>query len=224
MGSATREALNAARAALKAKTVTAGEELFAAGRTIGDSKQLLAAVTDQTAPEAKRAALVEKIFSSLSAETRASLTGLVSSRWSENSDLLAAIEELGIRVMAASSESTEELISELYAFAGAVGSDPELELAVNSKLGTAENRARLVSALVSGKASEQTEFILRHLVQQPRGRRIGGLIKHAATVIAEQSDRRLATVTSAQPLTDAQVTKLRASLAHRYGELHSTLR
>lgn len=219
MGSATREALSAARAALKAKSGTVGDELFAAGRIIGESKQLLAALTDPSTPAKARSELVNGVFASLGTETRSVLAGLVESRWSAGDDLLAAVEELGVRVMAASSGKPDELVGELFAFGRVVASDAELELAVNSKLGDPAARADLVSRLLEGKASPEALSILRHLVQQPRGRRIGALIRETASVVAGQSGRRLATVTSARPIDEAQVERLRAALAPRYGDL-----
>ena len=51
MGSATREALSASKAAVSgAKAdVATGEQLLSAGRVIGDSAQLLAALSDSSA-------------------------------------------------------------------------------------------------------------------------------------------------------------------------------
>lgn len=223
MGSATREAVAAAKAALAAQSGTAslavGEELLSAGRVIGDSAQLRGALTDPSADPKAKATLVGSVFGSLGSNTRELLTGLVQSRWSEPKDLLAGIEELGIRVLAASAPQDLDLPAELFAFGRLVASHSELELAVGSKLGDPAAKASLVASLLEGRASAQTVAIVSHLVQQPRGRRIGALLKHAAAIVADESSLALATVTVASPLSDAQLERLRAGLAAKYGAL-----
>ncbi len=216
MGSATREALSASKAAVAAvgkADVATGEQLLAAGRAIGDSAQLLAALSDPAAAAADKTAVVEKIFASLGAQAKSLLGTLVSQRWSSGDDLLAAIEEIGIRVLARSAAATTSIEKELFAFGAAVGSDPELELAVGSKLGSAEAKAALVSALVGKKASPQTVAILSHLVQQPRGRRIAALLRGAAATVADEAGLAIATVTTAGAIDDKQLARIAASLA-----------
>jgi F-type H+-transporting ATPase subunit delta len=221
MGSATREAIAAAKAELAAQrdsaTPAAGEALFAAGRVIGDSAQLQTVLADSSADPAAKAQVVAKIFGSLDAGARQLLSGLVGSRWSDPEDLLAGIEEIAIRIMAMSADSSVDIPAELFAFGAAVRSDAELELAVGSKLGDPAAKVALVSTLLAGKASEQTIAIIGHLVHQPRGRRIGALLRYAAGVVADQHAQAIATVTVAAPLSDEQVERLRSGLAKKYG-------
>jgi F-type H+-transporting ATPase subunit delta len=54
-------------------------------------------------------------------------------------------------------------------------------------------------------------------VTQPRGRRIGELIRFASTVVADQSGSAVATVTTAVPLGAAQLQRLETTLASQYG-------
>lgn len=231
MGSATRNAVAAAKTALAAGAGSAtlagpallavGEELLSAGRVIGDSAQLLGALTDPSAPASIKSDLVGTVFGSLGSESKKILAGLAESRWSEQSDLLAGIEEIGLRALAtsASAEAGVDIPAELFAFGQLVGSNAELELAVGSKLGDPAAKAALVERLLSGRASEQTIAIVRHLVQQPRGRRIGALLRHAADIVADQAELAVATVTVAAPLGDDQLDRLRGGLANRYGDL-----
>ena len=129
MGSATREALASARAALTALSganLATGEELFAASRVIGSSSQLVQAVADPGADSAAKVALVDSVFSSLSAPVRELLRGIAVSRWSSQEDVLAAIEELGLRAIAASAPSGAAIEQELFAFGEAVAGNAEL--------------------------------------------------------------------------------------------------
>ncbi|MEH6780387.1 MAG: F0F1 ATP synthase subunit delta [Rhodoglobus sp.] len=221
MGSATREALVAAKDALASVTaknsLATGAELFKAGRVVGDSAQLRAVLADPAVDAKDKAATVGSVFSSLSASTRTVLSAIVSARWSSPDDLLAGIEEVGIRAIAKSAPAKLAIEDELFAFGSTVASDAQLELAVGSKLGSSAAKSKLVGSLLKGKASEQTALIADHLVQQPRGRRIGELISTAADIVADQAGKAVATITTAAPLKAAQLERLRAGLASNYG-------
>ncbi|MFF2052455.1 F0F1 ATP synthase subunit delta [Leifsonia sp. NPDC058194] len=223
MGSATREALARSVSALaglgsKADLATA-EDLFAAGRVVADSAQLRAVLSDPSADAAGKTALVTRVFASLSAPAVELLVSVASGRWSGQNDLLDAIEELGIRSIAASAPRNLDIAAELLAFGGAVTSDAQLELALRSKLAEPDAKADLVSRLLDGKASAQTVAIVRQLVLQPRGRSIRESLRSAARTVAAQDGQKIATVVTAAPLPDAQVERLRASLSARYGDL-----
>lgn len=223
MGSATREASATARAALTAQSgkaaLATGEELLAAGRVIGDSAQLRSTLADASIPDAEKKAVIGKLFGGASAATRTVLDAIATSRWSSHDDLLAGIEELGFSAIAASAGDDDDVIAELFSFGSAVTSDPELELAVGSKLGGSAAKAALVDRLLAGKASSQALAIVRHLVQQPRGRRIRALVADAATIVAREGGFAIATVTVARELSDAQLKRLAAGLSARFGSL-----
>ena len=221
MGSATREALAAARAALGAVAgrngLATGEQLLRAARVIGDSASLRSALADPSAASADKAALVDHVFSALDSAPRSLLAMIVGQRWSSQDDLLEGIEEIGIRAVAASAPSGASIEAELFAFGSAVASNAELELAVGSKLGTAAAKSALVSSLLAGKASAHCLAIVDHVVQQPRGRRIGELVRHAAALVADESGMVVATVVSAVALSAAQQERLTAGLAAARG-------
>ena len=222
MGSATREALASSRAVLAAHGRTTdlatGDGLLDSGRVIGDSAQLLSALVDPAADAAAKATLVAAVFSAKLTPTALDLLqSVAAARWSSHSDLLAGIEELGLRAVAASAPVAGAVEAELFEFGTAVASNGELELALASKLGAISAKVGLVDSLLTGKVSEQTLVIVRHLVQQPRGRRIGALLRFAATVVADEGGTAIATVSTAELLSAAQLERLRASLTARYG-------
>ncbi|MBK4347495.1 F0F1 ATP synthase subunit delta [Lacisediminihabitans changchengi] len=229
MGSATREALSAARAELSALgtvTLATAEELFSAGRIIGASSQLLTLLSESnggtgaqdSADDADKKAAVTAVFGpKFGEQTIRLLHSVVDHRWSSQDDLLAGIEELGLRAAAESAGKDVSIETELFAFATAVTSDPNLELAVGSKLGSSEAKVVLVTRLLEKKVSAQTLTIVRQLVQQPRGRRIGELLRTAATIVADQSGLAVATVTSAAPIATEQLARLQRGLATSYG-------
>lgn len=222
MGSATREALAASVAVLTALPGSAdlatGEQLLQAGRVIADSAALRAALADDSAAAVDRTGIVGRVFGSLTPGAKSVLDSVVTGRWSSEDDLVAGIEELGIRALAESAvASATPIEDELFVFGRAVASDPDLELAVGSKLGSVDAKVVLVEKLLGGKASKQTVAIVGQLVQQPRGRRIGELLRFASSVVADQANLSIATVTSAAPLTPAQLDRLAKGLTKQYG-------
>lgn len=218
MGSATTQALAAGRAQLAAaKSVDLGTatQLFAVADVVGGSPALLAALTAFDTDSAPKSALVAKLFGSLGSTERTLVEGLVASRWSSPDDLLAAIEELGIRAAAAAEKSPVD--QELLAFGRVVGSDHELELAIGSKLSPTEAKLAAVQRLLDGKVSPATIAIVRQLVNQPRGRRIGEMLHYAAEVAADQNGYSLAHVSTASGLSKDQQQRLETTLAARAG-------
>jgi len=166
MGSATRVALEEAEARLASLgsgvDLATGEELFAAGRIIGDSAQLRAALADHAVDGAAKAALVRRLFGGYSPTTIELLSTIVASRWSTQSELIGGIEEIGIRAVAGSAPSSVSIDAELFAFGRAVSSDADLELALGSKLGATDQKLALVDRFLadleaseSGKAGKK---------------------------------------------------------------------
>ncbi|MBW8871186.1 MAG: F0F1 ATP synthase subunit delta [Leifsonia sp.] len=223
MGSATREALARSVSALadlgsKADLATA-EDLFAAGRVVADSAQLRAVLSDPTVSGERKAVLVKRVFASLSAPAVQLLSVVTAQRWSSHDDLLAAIEELGIRAIATSAPRNVDIVAELFVFGGAVTSDASLELALRSKLATTDSKVALVQRLLGGRASKETVAIVRQLVDQPRGRSVRESLRAAARTVAAQHGKTIASVYAATPLPDAQIERLRSVLSATYGDL-----
>jgi F-type H+-transporting ATPase subunit delta len=219
MGSASRQALATAIDALtaaKGVTVATGEQLMTAGRAVEESAQLRTILGDPAVEPAEKSALVATIFPGLEKTASALLTGIVESRWSNGAELVAGIEEVGIRAIAQGDGHTKAVESELFAFARIVASDPELELALGNKLADGAGKAAVVDRLLKKQAHLGTLAIVDHLVRSPRGRRLGEMFAFAADVVAAGGGRRVATVTSAAPLTAKQQDRLAAALKKQY--------
>ncbi|WBU38289.1 F0F1 ATP synthase subunit delta [Homoserinibacter sp. YIM 151385] len=218
MGSATRQALQAAKSALastRGVKLETGEQLLAAGRAVDGSAQLRALLADPAVPESDKTAIIGRVFGSFDAPATKLLGTLAGVRWSSAAELVDGIEEIGIRAVAMASR--DDIVGELFAFGAAVASDAELELAVGAKLSDPAGKVALVERLLGGRASASTTAIVRHLVQSPRGRRIGALVAQAARIVADSGDAIVATVTAASAPSAAQLKKLTAALAAQYG-------
>jgi len=220
MGSMSREALHASRAVLAdlgpAVDLTTGEQVLDAGRVIGGSVQLQSYLGDPATGGEVKKQMIDRLFGAFGDQARALLVSVVAGRWSSADDLLAGIEEIGVRAVATSGDEGT-VVDELFAFDAAIRSDSRLELALGTKLSDDSAKAALVERLLRGRASDQTVAVVGHLVRQPRGRRIGQLLRHAATIVADQSDELVATVTTAASLGAEHRTRLEQGLARRYG-------
>jgi F-type H+-transporting ATPase subunit delta len=219
MGSATREAIAAANATLAKQSkvdLATGEQLLAAALVVSGSHELRAALADDTAKESDRRGIVDAVFGKYTAAAKAILESLVTSRWSTEDDLVAGIEESGIRALAASAPKTLSIDDELFEFGVAVTSNSELELALGSKLGGVDGKVALVESLIGSKASKQTVAILKALLAQPRGRRIGELIRYAATIVADEAGNGIATVTVASAIDGDQRKRLEVALSKQH--------
>ena len=216
MGSASRVALAHTKSALSAEPLgaEAGADLLSASAQIGQSLPLLTALAETPADSAAKTQLVERVFASASAGARSVLTTAVSQAWSSHGELVAGIEELGLR---AAANSYSNLADELLAAAAVVDSNHDLELTLGSKLGSAESKLGLVDALFGAKLSGPALAVVRHLVANPRGRKLSPALRDSARIAADQGGSELATVTVAAPLSDAQQQRISDLLAASAG-------
>lgn len=218
MGAATRESTAAAVQALGrlARPHDAiGDELLAAARAIAGSHQLLSVLADPGIPSEQRAGLVQKAFPGLRLHTRSVLGSLAGGRWSEPGDLVGAIEELGLRAIAAQ-DGSDGLEAELFTVQRAVSSDGRLELALGNGASPVDARLALADALLAD-ALPATRSIVRHVVQLPRGRKPVESLERAQAVVALARERVVAVVQTARALTAAQSSDLAGRLEQAYG-------
>jgi F-type H+-transporting ATPase subunit delta len=221
VGSATTQALAATTAALNASSAVdldTARELFAAARIVGGSSQLSGALADPAAAPAARSRVVADVFGATFGKTALSLlTTAVEQRWSSASQLVDGIEELAVRAAAIASPGVD-VDGELFSTLRLVAENPEVELALGSRLGDDSAKGTLIETLLRGRASEATILIVSSLVQQPRERRVREMVSHAMDLVADQRGSIVATVVTATPLNAAQSERLSAVLTRRYGK------
>ncbi|UOQ56119.1 F0F1 ATP synthase subunit delta [Leucobacter allii] len=215
MGSASREALAQAQTALRdGLDPAAGIELLQVAAQIDAAPALASALGDASAAAESKSQVVERLFGGLSADARALLTAAVSGRWSNVSEFVAGVEELGLRAEAL---GNAELSDELLLVADLVDRNHELQLSLGSKLGDPAAKATLIARLLDGRIAASTVAVVRHLVANPRGRRLDVALRQTARIAADQRGSELATVTVAAPLTAAQQTRLAGLLEQSAG-------
>lgn len=223
MGAQTRHSLDRARAVLASQSslsVELAHELFRAAMGLSSSPALRNALADAAATLERRRKLASAAFTSSSTDAKKVVASLVEMRWSDPEDIQAALEDLAIRVCAASAGNDTDLVGELLAISGVVHQDPELELTLGSKRVVAEGKVALLSALLKKKVSAQALAIVSHLVSDPRGRRIGAMLHSGARTVADHHGKGLAVVTVAHPLSAEQSATIADMLMSRYGRHH----
>ncbi|WP_426324462.1 F0F1 ATP synthase subunit delta [Microbacterium sp. E-13] len=220
MGSATTQALAATTTAFDAASgvdLDVARELFAVARAVGDSPQLSGALADSAASaEARRKVVFDVFGRAVKPVTASLLATAVAQRWSSADDLVDGIEELAVRA-AAVADADADVEAELFAFSRTVADNPELELALGSRLGGSDAKGTLVESLLEGRVSAATMLIAVSLIRQPRERRVRQLLSRATKLVADQRGRAVATVVAAAPLSAAQRERLSAALSKRYG-------
>ena len=193
MGSATAQALAASTqtlAAAKDVTLETARELFAAARAVGESSQLSGALADPSAPTTARQNVVSAVFGQYGSAAQDVLRTAVAVRWSNASELIDGLEELAIRA-ATIAEPGADIEGELFGFSRVIAANPELELALGSRLGGEDAKAALVERLLAdASASAPTALIVPSLVRQPRERRVRQLLSRAMRIVSSQRPPR----------------------------------
>ncbi len=222
MGAQTRESLaTVTDRATGATGVTqdAVTGLFQAGRAIAAYPSLLSALADSGHTAAERSALVDGALGALNPAGRALLEHVLELSWSAPADLLAGIEQLGVRVSAGLS-APDTLASELLQAGRIIRGDAELQLALSDKRASVESKVSIVEAIFARHVDPASLAVIAHVVAQPRGRRASDALEEAAALVLDHDGRGLAEVQVAQSLSAAQHTTIKNMLEKRFGRDH----
>ncbi|MDY7100058.1 MAG: ATP synthase F1 subunit delta [Actinomycetota bacterium] len=110
-----------------------------------------------------------------------------------------------------------EVEDELFRFARLYEQNDELRSTLADTAIPAPRRQQVVEELLGGRASSATTALLSMIVGLNRAPSIPAIVAAALERSAAASDKRVAEVRSAVPLSDEQVTRLEASLAKAIG-------
>ena len=112
----------------------------------------------------------------------------------------------------------ERVQDELYAFAKAVDANRELREALTDAALPTENKRAVVEDLLGERAHPLTTTLAAFLVEAGQARRLGPIAEELAREAAARSEKRLAEVRTAVPLTDAQRRELESALTKVAGQ------
>jgi F-type H+-transporting ATPase subunit delta len=203
--------------------------------------QLRAALSDTAVPgTSRRAVMLDLLEGKVSAEARrvaAYACGVVAAQevtpalgWlamrmrhlAEGQDdepslsLLAARQRVGGYASAVhedmSTHDLESLEDDLFRFARIVGATPQLRDALTDRDLAVEARQGLVSGLLEGKVPAPTLGLVRYAVAGGRARDFVGTLDYLVELTAQARGWRIAHVTAAAPIDDAQRGELSDSL------------
>lgn len=227
MKASSRQSLAAARNALEKKltsaeiAATTSRDLLAMVVVFDSNISLSRALTDRSRNVADKSELIKRVFAnSVSEVTLSFALELIALRWSSPSDLVSAIERLGIETDAAAAEksnSLDRLEEELFSFTQTVRKSPELRAALNDRARTGARKSDLIASLLKGKSLEATVRLIGALVDHPRGRNVDSVMADLADAIAARKSRTIAHVKSAVVLTQDQVDRIAQSLSAQIG-------
>ena len=225
MASSTRQSLAAAKEfiapALAKADLKFAEELFSIGSAVAGSSQLRGILSDPSAEANAKSGALKAVFGkSVSKAALEFVDRLVALRWSSGRDLVSAFEQLGVHAVAAiaaKGKKLEQLEADLFAFQQVVESDQELQLALGNKHADAAAKAKLVAALLKGKASAEASLLIESAVNGAGRRRVAIVLDQFGKQVSAYAERLVATVTVAAPLSAAQLKRLEAALGKTYG-------
>jgi len=214
---ASRGSLNHQVEALEARRTSAGfdglaAELFSVADLFGREKQLRNALADSGQPAPARNALVREVLGSrVSALATDVVADVVADRWSNDKDLVLAIEELACQAAFAIADANGQLDDteeEIFRFGRALDESSDLQMALTNPATTAKSKAAIVHDLLAGRGSAATEQVLSFIVGNLHGRRIDAVIEHLCDLAARQRERVVAEVRVARPLNEDQSRRL----------------
>ena len=226
----SRQSLAAARALLEKKISSlesagiskVSTDLLSMVAVFDSNIALSRALTDPSRKTEDKSELVKRVFENgVSETTFAFVKELIALRWSYASDLVRAIERLGVETEAAAAEkdgALDRLESELFAFTQTIQDSSELRavLADRTVQSTAKKSA-LIRTLLNGKATESTIRLIGAMVDQPRGRNVEAGMRDLTEAVAARKNRTIVHVKSAIALSKEQIDRITKSLSAQIG-------
>ena len=184
------------------------EDLFGVMDALDSSASLRRAMVDPSRDVTAKRGLVAGLFGSRISDVATGLLNvLVAQRWAGDRDLGDATESLAVEAVVAGAEAAgrlEALEDDLFRFGRLVAADSELRDALSAHDGDEDAQTALVEALLAGKSSAETIRLVRQATVHARGRRFGKVLEEYLAIAARRKQQRIALVTAAFPLDDAQ--------------------
>jgi ATP synthase F0 subunit b/ATP synthase F1 delta subunit len=173
---------------------------------------------------APRVRLIERLVSGkVSDPTLDVLRAAVSERWSDNSDLVDAIEHVSRQALlevAEREDEVDEVEDQLFRFSRIVDAQPRLALLLGDYAAPAEGRIALLRKVLdssSGSVNKIAVALLSQTVELLRDEQAQDAMRFLADVAVARRGEVVGQVGAAAPLSDAQRTRLTEVLSRIYG-------
>ncbi|MBV7364065.1 F0F1 ATP synthase subunit delta [Actinomycetaceae bacterium TAE3-ERU4] len=205
-----------------------GQELFTVGTLLESESSLRRALNDSSRLVDDKSILIRKILGNrVSEATLAAVTALSGQRLSNTRDIVKCLDLLGSRAIIESARQNNQLtvlIAELGQLRNVIKQERQLRILLShaSELDDFQ-RHELIDSLFAQKLSKPTLDLFHRLVAKPRGASLLMDLDMLAVDASEAEKRKLARVTSAHALTDAQKQRLQSILEKKYGPITMNL-
>jgi F-type H+-transporting ATPase subunit delta len=219
---AAQERLAALAPATAADRLSAvADDVLAVAVLLGREPRLRRALSDAARDPGERSELLRGLLAGKIGDEAVELTtALAAGRWSAPSQLLDGAERLGVAVLMAAAGRADELgevEDELFRFNQVVDGSPELASVLADSTVPAEQRGKLVSDLLDGKARPVTVRLVRLALAGFGGRGFSASLTRLVELAAASRDRQVAYVTAAAVLSDDEERRLGERLEQMYG-------
>lgn len=198
------------------------EGMFGVADLLGHEAALRRALADPATPVPAKVGLVDGLFGSRLPESALLvLRELVEARWSRPTDLLQAVETLGVTVLLrlAEADGTLDAVEdELFRFGRIIDREPGLRAALTDSGVPIARRVELMHQLLAGKADPVTLRLTDRILQDPLKRPFDRALEELIELAAERRQRLIATVRVTAALGEQQQVRLEQALTRLYGQ------
>ena len=211
----------AAFAADGAAPETAAEELFSVADAIDSSNQLVRTLSDPGRPAEVKEATVRSLFGDrVSPRTLEACLEVVRRRWSEQEDILDALELLGVSTLLEQAQSEgvlEQVEGDLFEISRLIDDSGDLTATLDGLRENPSQRATILHALLDGRTHRLSAALAARAVGRRSETKPARRVEEFARFASDRRRRAFAAVSSAVPLNEAQQARLGAVLAAIYG-------
>ncbi|MEE0655030.1 F0F1 ATP synthase subunit delta [uncultured Bifidobacterium sp.] len=190
-----------------------GNELFTVTFVLDKNPRLQRALTDPGRPTQDKVRLLNELLGGKVLDmTMEILTDLVGRSWSRTHDIDNAVEDFAVDAMMYQADKdgkTLQVSIELAKLQSALLNLPVVRADLSDDDGPIEARYELLHALIDGAGFDRiTVRLAEHSTRNPRNRRYLETIQWLINKFSRHMGESMVTVTTAAPLTDAQVERL----------------
>ena len=200
---------------------TLGGQMFAVVDALDSSGSLRRAMTDPSRSADDKAALVTQMLSERVDERVVDVvSALARARWSAESDLTEALEQLAADAVLAGAQAAgrlERVEDELFRLDRLLIGQRELRRALTDRAMEPEQRTALVRDLLADKVAPTTSQLVERAAHAPRGRTMAVMLGMLGRLAARRRQLLVALVEVATPMDTPQTERLTALLARAYG-------
>lgn len=197
------------------------DELFATLGVIDSSNRLVRLVSDGGMPvDVRRAAVGDLLEGRVDGATLRIVQDVVAHRWSEQEDVLDALERLGVLALLERADrdgDLERVEEDLFSISRLITTTPGLSAAFDATRDRPAERGGILRRLLDGRVAPVALALASQAVSRRSEAKPSRRVLDLAEFASERRRRLLAVVGSSRPLSEAQRARLGSILDGIYG-------